>query len=72
MTPAHIREPKGADFVEVVFLDSARFYKLPKSNPRFKEILACLRHAIKNSRPVIVRLTKPHGDTIAGVQPSGP
>ena len=39
MTVAHIREPEGRDYCEVVFLESARFYRLGKANPAFSEII---------------------------------
>jgi hypothetical protein len=68
MTVAHIREPKGADDVDVVFLESARFYKLPRAHPRFNRILSQLRYAMARGRLVQVRLTSPHGDIIEDVE----
>jgi len=46
MTPAYIREPREADYVEVVFLESARFYRLLESNPMYEHIVTLLRDAI--------------------------
>jgi hypothetical protein len=67
MTVGHIREPKGAEDVEVVFLESARFYKLPKAHRNFDRILGQLREAMTSHRLVKVRLTSPHGDVIEDV-----
>lgn len=41
MTVARIRE--RAESVQVAFLESARFYELPRSHPGFERILARLR-----------------------------
>ena len=43
MTVARVRERPGADSIRVAFLESARFYELPKSHPDFDRIVACLR-----------------------------
>jgi hypothetical protein len=68
MTPAHIREPREADYVEVVFLESARFYRLLKSNPMYEHIVTLLRDAIGKKRALLVRCTSPESDTIVEVQ----
>jgi len=52
MTVASIRESPGAHSVRVAFLESARFYELPRSHPRFESLLALLREG----RVVKVRL----------------
>jgi hypothetical protein len=67
LTVAAVREPPGADFVEVAFLESARFYRLPRQNPEFAEALASLRAAQAAGRRLRVAFTTPHGDTIAAV-----
>lgn len=64
MTPAHVREMPGAEFAEVMFLESARIYRLFKKNPRYREILKGLREAIAKERAVRVRLDQPHGGII--------
>jgi len=46
MTVAHIREREGADHVDVVFLESARFYRLFKENPAYDDALTLLRGAL--------------------------
>lgn len=68
MTPAHIREPPKADYVEVVFLESARFYRLFKRNPMYHQILKMLRDAVSQRRAVQVRCTSFESDVLAEVQ----
>ena len=72
MTVAHIREPEGRDYCEVVFLESARFYRLPKANPAFGEIIGTLRKAVGMGRPVKVVLAAVNGDMIEDVQMDAP
>lgn len=67
MTVAHIREQDGADCETVVFLESARFYRLLRSNPDHDRSLGLLRKALKSGRPVLVRLSAPEGDVIEAV-----
>jgi hypothetical protein len=56
MTVAEIRDapPAGGD-VMVAFNESARFYRVPDSHPRF---------ALKTSRPVEVKLASHQSDVI--------
>jgi len=68
MSVAHIREPKGAEYVEVVFLESARFYKLPKKNPKYDEILKLLRDAMAKGRVLKVQFASLDSDVIEGAQ----
>ena len=68
MTPAHVREPAGAEFAEVMFLESARIYKLLKKNPKYEEILKRLREAIAKKRVVRVLLDQPHGGNVEDVE----
>ena len=56
MTVASIRERPGAESIRVAFLESARFYELPRSNPGFERILARLREALEQGSTVKVRL----------------
>lgn len=69
MTPAHVRESPAADDVQVVFLESARFYKLFKKNPAFNRIVNLLRDAINEHHTVRIRCTAPYGDVIEEVEP---
>jgi len=68
MTPAHIREPPDADYVEVAFLESARFYRLFKRNPTYHQIVKMLRDAVAKKRAVQVRCTSSESDVLAEVQ----
>lgn len=68
MTPAHIREPPEADYVEVVFLESARFYRLFKRNPIYQQILKMLRDAVSQKRAVQVRCTSFESNVLAEVE----
>jgi hypothetical protein len=65
MTVAHVREQTGADAVEVMFLESARFYRLLRTNPKFDIILAQLRAANAEQRSLQITLTRPEGEIIA-------
>ena len=67
MTPAHIREPDGADHVEVMFLESARIFRLRRKTRRFEDAMQLLRDAIARHRVVQVRCTTPEGDVIEEV-----
>jgi hypothetical protein len=68
MTVAHIREQTQEDAVEVMFLESARFYRLLKSNPNFSAILERLRDARQKQQPVEVVVASPGGDLIDDVK----
>jgi hypothetical protein len=67
MTVAHIRERKGAEYVEVVFLESARFHKLSKAHPSFDRILAQARTAMATRRVLKVWLVSSESDVIDDV-----
>jgi len=68
MTPVHIREPQGAEYVQVVFLESARFYKLSRKNAKFDQIFGLLHEALVKKRALQVRSATPHGDVIEEVR----
>jgi hypothetical protein len=72
MTVAHIREPEGRDYCEIVFLESARFYRLSKANQAFGEVIGTLRKAMGMGRPVRVVLATVNGDMIEEVQIDAP
>lgn len=71
MTVANIREPVEGDHVVVVFLESARFYRLEKDNPEFESTLASLRNALESSRPLVVHLPAIDSDRIIKVSEVG-
>lgn len=68
MTVAHIREQKARDYVEVVFLESARFYRLTTKNPKYDEILKRLRAAMAEGRALTIGLASLESDQIEEVQ----
>jgi hypothetical protein len=71
MTVANIRERKGASYVEVAFLESARFYRLLESNPAFDDALRLLRAAMAVGRVLRVGLASPGSDVIEEVREPG-
>jgi len=54
LTVAAVREPPGADCVEVLFLESARFYRLPRSHPEFVAMVGRLQASAEAGRPLEV------------------
>lgn len=68
MTVANIRRKEGADFVEVVFLESARFYRLLKENRAYRDILAKLEKALSDGKPLKVGFTSIDSDIIEEVK----
>lgn len=72
LTVAHVRDSKGggrgsAD-AEVMFLESARIYRVCGSNPRIAEILTALRDAARAGRALRVRFARAGGDVIEDVE----
>jgi len=70
MTVANIRRKEGADFVEVVFLESARFYRLLKENHAYGDILKKLENALSDAEPIKVCFESIESDTIEEVHRS--
>jgi hypothetical protein len=68
MTVAHIREQTQGEAVEVMFLESARFYRLLKSKPNFNAMLERLRDARQKRQPVEVVVAAPGSDLIDDVK----
>jgi hypothetical protein len=68
MRVAHVRERKGAKYLEVMFMESARIYKLFEANPAFGKILGCLRAAEGKNRKLKVRCASVESDVIEEVQ----
>ena len=69
MTVAHVREPPGADHVEVMFYESARFYRLPRASPSFEETLRLLKEAAAVGLPLTITLAPAESDVIEEVVP---
>jgi len=72
MTVAHIRERKGVDYVEVAFLESARFYRLLRENPAYDEALRLLRDFMAKGLVLRVRFASLDSDIIEQVQEPTP
>ena len=68
LTVASLREPEEADHVEVLFLESARFYRLPRAHAGFDEVLGLLRRALEEHRTVLVEQPSTDSDVIQGAQ----
>jgi hypothetical protein len=64
MTVANIREQSRPDCVEVVFLESARFYRLLRKNPAFDDLVRQLRDALRSGHMVNVGVSSPESDVI--------
>jgi len=69
MSPAHIREPGGIDYAEVIFLESARFFRLNKENPEFDSIVALLRDASEKKLMLEIFFESSASNTIEEVKP---
>lgn len=67
MQVAQVREREGADHVVVVFLESARFYRLMRSNPTFAESYELLKEAQAKRELLTIRLPSIESDIIEGV-----
>jgi len=67
MTVAHIREHSKADSLEVIFLESARFYRLLRKNPAYGDILKRLRVAMTEEHVLNVGFASPESDIIEDV-----
>jgi len=68
MTVAHVRPRPGEAFVEVLFLESPRLYRLTTGHPDFDRLLGLLRRAIAPRRVVKVHLASLDSDVIQDVR----
>ena len=68
LTVAHVRERPGLDVVEVMFLESARPFRLSRSHEHFDRLLSALQASEAEARSVRVTLTSPNGGDIDEVQ----
>jgi hypothetical protein len=64
LTVAHVRGSEEEDHVEVLFLESARIYRLERARPDFEELLGRLQEG----RHLRVAFTQPDGEVIEDVQ----
>lgn len=67
MTVANIRRKEDDDFIEVVFLESARFYRLLKKNRAYRSIIRKLEEALSDGRPIRVGFVSVESDLIEEV-----
>jgi hypothetical protein len=65
---ARVIESNQANYTEVTFLESARFYRILKNNKSYNSVIALLKEAEKNKMPVLVGFTEPNGDVIEKVE----
>jgi hypothetical protein len=68
MTVAHVRPRPGDAFVEVLFLESPRIYRLPTTHPEFHRLLGLLRRVIATRRAVKVYIASLDSDVIQDVR----
>jgi hypothetical protein len=68
MTVANISDHKEVDYVEIVFLESARFYRLPRKSPKFELSLNLLRDAMVDPHVLKVLFSSIESDIIEEVQ----
>jgi hypothetical protein len=68
LTVARVRDQPALDYVEVMFLESARIYRLSKSHERFEQLLARLRHAEAGGEVSRVTLATPESGDIVDVE----
>jgi hypothetical protein len=65
MTVARVHEVP--DHATVKFLESARIYRMPRTNPLYTTALRELRVAAASGTPVRVRLLEPNGEVIDSI-----
>lgn len=60
----------GAEHADVMFVESARIYRLLGSNPAYDEALRELTAAARSRRPVRVSFSEPNSEIIVDVDRS--
>ena len=69
LTVAQVRaHPEHAD---VMFFETARFYRLRRTNPAYESALQLLREAAAGGTLVRVRFVEAHGEVIEAVNAAG-
>lgn len=68
MTVAAVRFLDEEDYDEVVFLESARFYRLMKQSPGYGAMLGKLRSALSDAVPVTVCFESIEDDCIRNIR----
>jgi len=67
LTVARVMDKPQEGYTEVIFLESARYYKLLHSNAHYSAYLLLLKDSGKNKSALEVRFTRTNGDTIEAV-----
>jgi hypothetical protein len=65
MTVVHVRALP--DCTEVMFVESARFFRLQRGTPGYAEAQRKLQRAAGSGRPIRVRFDRPNGEIIERV-----
>jgi hypothetical protein len=68
LTVVNVREPPGADHVQVMFSESARVYRLSKQHPAYRQIRNLLQAAQAGGRVLSIGVASPDGDEIEEVR----
>ncbi|MGQ0540472.1 MAG: hypothetical protein ACT4O9_01320 [Blastocatellia bacterium] len=68
MTPARVIE--GTDDVEVIFLESAQFYSLPKKTAAFDQLIAILNEAVEKCSAVEIGTASITSSVIENIRPA--
>lgn len=68
LTVANIRYHEGADFVEILFLESARFFQLPKKAAAYAAMLGKLERALASGKRVRVGVASIESGVIEEVE----
>ncbi|NTU52422.1 MAG: hypothetical protein HGA97_01710 [Chlorobiaceae bacterium] len=71
MRVAALRQREECCYDEVVFLESARLYRLMKQYPAYRSMLQKLRKAQLDAIPVTIGLESVEGDIIVEVREEG-
>lgn len=64
MTVANIRNAEEKDYNEIIFLESARFYRLDGNNRKFKKLQTFFQEAMSKGIPVEVEFESIDSDII--------
>lgn len=69
LTVVHVRERE--DCAEVMFVESARIYRLPRSHAAYRRVTDFLERAAAAGQPVIVRFDGTNDEIIESAGDSG-
>lgn len=68
LTVAQVRDRAGMDFVEVMFLESARIFHVSRRHEHFDQLLSRLLESEARKRALRITLVVPHGGDIEDAQ----